>query len=156
MDLVLIVIFETEYSIAFGWNPLLMLAKSSVILIRMNPLFGGTKWSLQSLTPPWENLGSIYEYVRLHGPDPLPDDSLVRGKSRFRWIAGHGMGSWDIAVKGADPPARCSDSVLTLRSLLHRADSRTMGCPLTVDCGRTALTLSGVVNRGIDRIVAVT
>jgi len=39
MDLVFIVIFETEYSIAFSWNPLLLLAKWSAILIRMNPLF---------------------------------------------------------------------------------------------------------------------
>ena len=127
MDLVLIVIFETEYSIAFSWNPLLMLAKSSVILIRMNPLFGGTKWSLQSLTPPWGNLGAIYEYVRLHGPDPLPDDSLVRGKSKFGWIAGAWDGVMGHSWQGADPPARGSDIVLTLGSLLHRADSRTMG-----------------------------
>ena len=127
MDLVFIVIFKIEYSIAFGGNPALMLAKSSVILICMNPLFGGTKWSLQSLTPPWGNLRSIYEYVRLHGPDPLPDDSLVRGKNKFGWIAGAWDGVMGHSWQGTDPPARGSDIVLTLGSLLNRADSRTMG-----------------------------
>jgi hypothetical protein len=127
MDLVFIVIYKSEYSIAFGGNPALMLAKSSVILICMNPLFGGTKWSLQSLTPPWGNLRSIYEYVRLHGPDPLPDDSLVRGKNKFGWIAGAWDGVMGHSWQGTDPPARGSDIVLTLGSLLNRADSRTMG-----------------------------
>jgi len=28
------------------------------------------------------NLESIHEYVRLHDPAPLPDDSLVRGKNK--------------------------------------------------------------------------
>ena len=90
-------------------------------------LFGHKNWSLESLTPPWGNLESIFEHVRENGPDPLPDESVVRGKSQFGWAAGAWDGVMGHSWKGTDPPARGSEIVLTLRSLLERADTRTIG-----------------------------
>jgi len=127
MDLVFIVIYETEYSIAFSWNPLLLLAKWSAILIRMDPLFGGTKWSLESLTPPWGDTSSIYEHIRLHGTDPLPDEARLEEKTKLKWTGG----AWDGVLghhwRGTDEPQRVAEILLALRSLLERADGRTLG-----------------------------
>lgn len=92
----------------------------------MLPLFGHKNWSLESLTPPWGSLESIFQHVRLNRPDPLPDESVVRGKNQFGWSAGAWDGVMGHSWKGTDPPARGSEIVLTLRSLLERADARTI------------------------------
>ncbi len=93
----------------------------------MRRLFGQSNWSLESLTPPWGSLASIYAYVLLHGPDPLPDESLVREKNKFGWIAGAWDGVLGHGWEGKDPPERGSEILLMLRSLLERSENRTLG-----------------------------
>jgi hypothetical protein len=100
--------------------------RPTVILFRMPRLFGRTDWSLESLTPPWGDLRSIYEHVRLHGSDTLPDESLVREKGKFGWIAGAWDGVLGHGWLQSDPPTRVFDIVPALRNLLQRTDSRTM------------------------------
>ena len=88
---------------------------------------GGSNWSLDSVTPPWGNRESIYEHVRSHGSDPLPDESVIREKSEFAWIAGAWDGVLGHSWAGSDPPTRAFDIVTGLQALLQQADDRTMG-----------------------------
>lgn len=92
----------------------------------MSPCSQSTDWSLDFLNPPWGNLSSIFEHIRSHGTDQLPDESLVRSKSKFGWIAG----AWDGALghhwRGSDPPPRVFEIVSALQKLLERADAKTL------------------------------
>jgi len=92
----------------------------------MSPLFKSTYWSLDLLNPPWGDLASIFDHIRLHGSHPLPDEPLVRSKNKFGWIAG----AWDGVLghhwRGSDPPARVFEIVSALQTLLQRADARTL------------------------------
>lgn len=90
------------------------------------PLFRKSSWSLESLTPPWGQVGAIYEHVLAHGQDPLPDESIVRGKKGFGWIAGAWDGVMGHSWQSKDSAARSSEIVIILRSLLQRTESRAM------------------------------
>lgn len=93
----------------------------------MSLLSKRTYWSLYSLTPPWGNLQSIFDHIRLHPLDQLPDEPLIRSRNKFGWIAG----AWDGALghhgRGSDPPARVFEIISVLRKLLQSADTRMMG-----------------------------
>lgn len=92
----------------------------------MNPLFGGTKWSLESLALPWGDRIAIYEHIRLHGTASLPDEASLEEKTKLKWTGG----AWDGVLghhwRGPDEPQRVAEILLALRSLLERADGRTL------------------------------
>jgi hypothetical protein len=92
----------------------------------MSRWFQSTDWSLDFLNPPWGNLSSIFEHIRSHGTDQLPDEPLVRSKSKVGWIAG----AWDGVLghhwRGSDPPPRVFEIVSALQKLLERADAKTL------------------------------
>jgi len=66
MDLVFIVIFDTEYSTAFGWNP--ALTSCSVTLVTRCP---PAPLSVTDLAPSHESGSRLEWEAQYHGSNPL-------------------------------------------------------------------------------------
>jgi hypothetical protein len=92
----------------------------------VSPFFKRSTWSLDALPPPWGSEGSIYEHVKLHGSDPLPDEAPAQGESKIKWIAGAWDGVLSHHVGSTDAPQRAFDIAIAVRDLLQRPDANTM------------------------------
>jgi hypothetical protein len=94
----------------------------------MFQIFRKPQWSLDSLTPPWGGLGSIYDHIRLApSSQPLPDEPLLRAKSKFGWIEGAMDGVVGHHFSNADSGQQVFELVEALRSLLQNASNNTLG-----------------------------
>ena len=90
-------------------------------------LFGKPRWSLDLLAPPWGELDSIYNHIRFApSSDPLPDEQLLREKSKFGWVGGAMDGVFGHHARGSDPTQQVFKIVEALRNLLRKANDRTL------------------------------
>jgi hypothetical protein len=89
-------------------------------------LFGREPWSLDSLTPPWGELKSIYDRIRSGVLEPLPDDDVVFKPNRFRWVGGAMDGVLARQEEGAEKEKRVFAIVSTLQQLEQRADNKSL------------------------------
>ena len=89
-------------------------------------MFEEARWSLQFLAPPWADAVSIYEHIRSGRDGPLPDEFSVAEENQLKWSGG----AWDGVLGhhwgGTDDPQRVPEILLALRSLLERADGKTL------------------------------
>ncbi|MFL6439924.1 MAG: hypothetical protein ACJ71Q_20295 [Terriglobales bacterium] len=93
----------------------------------MTGFFSRKPWSLDSLSLPAGGKESIYKHILFHPSEPLPDEALVREKSKISWIAGAMDGVLGHHSSGKDS-ARAFDVLVGLRELLNRADRETLNC----------------------------
>jgi hypothetical protein len=121
----------------------------------MSPLFRATYWSLDSLTPPWGSLSAIFEHVRLSSSESLPDEPLIREKSKFGWIAG----AWDGVLghhwRGSDPPARAFEIASALQKVLQRADPKTLTALYRVIIDEPILPSLELLNEELSELLPV-
>lgn len=89
-------------------------------------LFGREPWSLDSLTPPWGGLKSIYEQIRSGVLEPLPDEEIVFKPNSLRWIGGAMDGALGHQAEGSAKEKRVFTIVSTLEALEQRADNKSL------------------------------
>lgn len=84
-------------------------------------------WSLDSLTPPWGQLPSIYEHLRTT-PDSqlLPDQPLVRKRGTLKWAAGAWDGVVGHHVSRSDSTKAIFQILTPLQSLLQRPKDKAL------------------------------
>jgi hypothetical protein len=85
-------------------------------------LFHREPWSLQSLTPPWGALPSIYLQIRQGVIEPLPDEQVVFKAANIKWIGGAMDGVLATHTDSAAQEHRVSDILSALRHLERLAD----------------------------------
>jgi hypothetical protein len=89
-------------------------------------LFGREPWSLDSLTPPWGGLKSIYEQICSGVLEPLPDEEIVFKPNSLRWIGGAMDGVLGRQAEGSAKEKRVFTIVSNLEALEQRADNRSL------------------------------
>jgi len=89
-------------------------------------LFDKPAWSLDSLTPPWGGLKSIYEQIRSGVLEPLPDEEVVFKPNSLRWVGGAMDGVLGHQAEGAGKEKRVFTIVSSLEALEQRADNKSL------------------------------
>lgn len=89
-------------------------------------LFDKRPWSLDSLTPPWGELRSIYDQIRSGVIEPLPDEEIVFKPNSLRWIGGAMDGVLGHQAEGAAKEKRVFTIVSTLEALEQQADNKSL------------------------------
>src|SRR5206468_2466805 len=93
----------------------------------MLPFSRKARWSLDSLTPPWGEMVSIYDHIRA-APDrqSLPDEPLLRKKYKFGWVGGALDGVFGRHTARGESTKKVFESVEALRRLLQEANKETL------------------------------
>lgn len=89
-------------------------------------LFGRTAWSLESVTPPWGDVKSIYDHIREDPKAPLPDEDIVFSRAKVKWVGGAMDGVLGSRAEGAEAENRALKVVQLLMSLQRRADNKSL------------------------------
>jgi hypothetical protein len=88
--------------------------------------FGENRWSLDSLTPPWGALGSIYQQIQQGVMEPLPDEGVVFSGKRIKWVGGAMDGVFGSEARSPEAEERVSKMVAAVRRLQRNADNKTL------------------------------
>lgn len=89
-------------------------------------LFNQRQWSLDSLTPPWGNLGSIYAQVSIGGTESLPDDHIVFPPNKIKWVGGAMDGVLGRRSRGAKAEEKVFAIVSALQKLQQKASNESL------------------------------
>jgi len=92
----------------------------------MISLFKSEPWSLESLSPPWGQLDSIFVQIRKGVTEPLPDESLVFPLNKLKWVGGAMDGIMGGPAEGRNTEKRIFTFVAAVQTLQQRASDEAL------------------------------